>query len=159
MTCLMLDAQLPTPVARPHIEDLHTRVRARPQRIKATHLALMEPHTYLDGTVPFTYLGLWATGSFHSTATLSIQRELAVCTCFGVCTVAIFPCPASALGLGGPFFFMSVYLANPNPIAQYKYSIWKYTFHTRGSDNGADSVATDRQSTPQSVRLPGGGSL
>ncbi|KAI0827737.1 hypothetical protein BC628DRAFT_1317848, partial [Trametes gibbosa] len=28
-------------------------------------------HTYLDGTSPFPYLGPWATGVSHSTATLS----------------------------------------------------------------------------------------
>ncbi|KAI0330406.1 hypothetical protein GY45DRAFT_1221139, partial [Cubamyces sp. BRFM 1775] len=28
-------------------------------------------HTYLDGTSPFMYLGSWAVGSSHSTATLS----------------------------------------------------------------------------------------
>ncbi|KAI0821228.1 hypothetical protein BC629DRAFT_1459313 [Irpex lacteus] len=50
-------------------------------------------------------LGLWAMGSFHSTATLSIQREPVVCMGFGSCTVSIFSCPASALGLGRPFFF------------------------------------------------------
>ena len=30
-------------------------------------------HTYLDGTGPFRDLGLWATGIFHSTATLSSE--------------------------------------------------------------------------------------
>ena len=29
------------------------------------------PHTYLDGTAPFMYLGSWAVGASHSTATLS----------------------------------------------------------------------------------------
>ncbi|EIW54096.1 uncharacterized protein TRAVEDRAFT_101431, partial [Trametes versicolor FP-101664 SS1] len=29
------------------------------------------PHTYLDGTDPFPYLGSWAVGVSHSTATLS----------------------------------------------------------------------------------------
>ncbi|KAH9888376.1 hypothetical protein C8Q73DRAFT_617804, partial [Cubamyces lactineus] len=28
-------------------------------------------HTYLDGTSPFMYLGSWAVGASHSTATLS----------------------------------------------------------------------------------------
>ncbi|KAL4062211.1 hypothetical protein J3A83DRAFT_4112925, partial [Scleroderma citrinum] len=28
-------------------------------------------HTYLDGTSPFMDTGLWAVGTFHSTATLS----------------------------------------------------------------------------------------
>ncbi|KAI8996598.1 hypothetical protein BD414DRAFT_512959 [Trametes punicea] len=31
----------------------------------------MAPHTYLDGTSPFTYLGSWAVGASHSTATMS----------------------------------------------------------------------------------------
>ncbi|EMD33261.1 hypothetical protein CERSUDRAFT_57211, partial [Gelatoporia subvermispora B] len=31
------------------------------------------PHTYLDGTSPFMYLGPWAVGAFHSTATLSSE--------------------------------------------------------------------------------------
>ncbi|KAG2111643.1 uncharacterized protein F5147DRAFT_633075 [Suillus discolor] len=31
-------------------------------------------HTYLDGIGSFKYLGLWAVGTLHSTATLSIQR-------------------------------------------------------------------------------------
>ncbi|KAF8193852.1 hypothetical protein K438DRAFT_2130385, partial [Mycena galopus ATCC 62051] len=47
-------------------------------------------HTYLDGTGPFTSLGLWAVGSLHSTATLSIQSAPAACMCLGACTVSIF---------------------------------------------------------------------
>ncbi|KAF9452057.1 hypothetical protein P691DRAFT_616293, partial [Macrolepiota fuliginosa MF-IS2] len=31
------------------------------------------PHTYLDGTSPFTYPGLWAVGVLHSTATMSSE--------------------------------------------------------------------------------------
>ncbi|KAH9892727.1 hypothetical protein C8Q73DRAFT_699239 [Cubamyces lactineus] len=34
------------------------------------------------------------------------QGDPAVCMGFGSCTVQIFSCPASALGLGGPFFFL-----------------------------------------------------
>ncbi|KZT74677.1 hypothetical protein DAEQUDRAFT_719858 [Daedalea quercina L-15889] len=34
---------------------------------------------------------------------------------FGSCTVSIFSCPASALGLGGPLF-LSLRCSNPNPI-------------------------------------------
>ncbi|KAF9567132.1 hypothetical protein CPC08DRAFT_627186, partial [Agrocybe pediades] len=30
-------------------------------------------HTYLDGINPFRYLGLWAMGALHSTATLSSE--------------------------------------------------------------------------------------
>ena len=33
------------------------------------------------------------------------QGDPAVCTGFGSCTVSIFPCPVSALGLGRPIFF------------------------------------------------------
>ncbi|KAI0333848.1 hypothetical protein GY45DRAFT_187449 [Cubamyces sp. BRFM 1775] len=43
------------------------------------------------------------------------QGDLAVCMGFGSCTVPIFSCPASALGLGGPFF-LSVRCSNPNPM-------------------------------------------
>ena len=32
---------------------------------------IVAPHTYLDGTAPFMYLGSWAVGASHSTATLS----------------------------------------------------------------------------------------
>ena len=32
---------------------------------------MIATHTYLDGTGPFTYQGLWAVGASHSTATLS----------------------------------------------------------------------------------------
>jgi len=38
----------------------------------------------------FKYLSLWAVGTFHSTATLSIQRVPAVCMGSGSCTVSIF---------------------------------------------------------------------
>ncbi|KAH9927746.1 uncharacterized protein B0H18DRAFT_1159697 [Fomitopsis serialis] len=38
----------------------------------------------------------------------------AVCIGFGSCIVSIFPCSASALGLGRPFF-MSLRRPNPNP--------------------------------------------
>ncbi|KAJ7259127.1 hypothetical protein B0H12DRAFT_1279206, partial [Mycena haematopus] len=61
-------------------------------------------HTYLDGTGPFTSLGLWAVGSLHSTATLSIQSAPAACMCLCACTVSIFSCSATATRLGGLFF-------------------------------------------------------
>ncbi|KAE9398570.1 hypothetical protein BT96DRAFT_1106237, partial [Gymnopus androsaceus JB14] len=54
------------------------------------------PHTYLDGTSPFTYPGLWAVEILHSTATLSIQRVSTACIGSGLCTVSIFSCPTSA---------------------------------------------------------------
>ncbi|KAH7926573.1 hypothetical protein BV22DRAFT_1155890, partial [Leucogyrophana mollusca] len=53
-------------------------------------------HTYLDGTGLFTYLGSWAVETFHSTATLSIQRVSTVCMGSGSCTVSIFSCPTTA---------------------------------------------------------------
>ncbi|KAJ4472286.1 hypothetical protein J3R30DRAFT_3524250, partial [Lentinula aciculospora] len=51
------------------------------------------------------YLGLWAVEMLHSTATLSIQRISAVCIGSGLCTVSIFPCPASATLAGWALFF------------------------------------------------------
>ena len=42
------------------------------------------------------------------------QGGSAVCTGFGSCTVSIFPCPASALGLGRPYFLLLT-RTNPNP--------------------------------------------
>ena len=39
--------------------------------LKGMMLRAMNLHTYLDGIGPFTYLGLWALRSSHSTATLS----------------------------------------------------------------------------------------
>ncbi|EPT04272.1 hypothetical protein FOMPIDRAFT_43979, partial [Fomitopsis schrenkii] len=42
------------------------------------------------------------------------QGDPAVCMGFGSCTVSIFSCPASALGLGGPFL-LTVRCPNPNP--------------------------------------------
>ncbi|KAJ7089523.1 hypothetical protein C8R44DRAFT_957970, partial [Mycena epipterygia] len=61
-------------------------------------------HTYLDGIGPFTSLGLWAVGTLHSTATLSIQSAPAACMGLGSCTVSIFSCPTTATRLGRPFF-------------------------------------------------------
>ncbi|KAI0682573.1 hypothetical protein BC835DRAFT_1399179 [Cytidiella melzeri] len=46
------------------------------------------------------------------------QREFAVCMGFGSCTVSIFSCPASALGLGGPSFLFQRG-PNPNPTVLY----------------------------------------
>ena len=63
------------------------------------------PHTYLDGINSFMYLSLWAMGTFHSTATLSIQRVPMVCMGSGSCTVSIFSSPASATLAGQAFFF------------------------------------------------------
>ncbi|KAJ7216356.1 hypothetical protein GGX14DRAFT_339543, partial [Mycena pura] len=39
-------------------------------------------HTYLDGTASFTYLELWAVGTLHSTATLSITES--ACGLYGL---------------------------------------------------------------------------
>ncbi|KAH7875945.1 uncharacterized protein C8R40DRAFT_1101987 [Lentinula edodes] len=62
------------------------------------------PHTYLDGTSPFMYPGLWAVEILHSTATLSIQRVSAACIGSGLCTVPIFSCPTSATLAGWALF-------------------------------------------------------
>ncbi|KAJ7146913.1 hypothetical protein C8R44DRAFT_899216, partial [Mycena epipterygia] len=64
-------------------------------------------HTYLDGIGPFTSLALWAVGTLHSTATLSVQSAPAACMGLGPCIVSIFPRSAMATRLGGPFFFRS----------------------------------------------------
>ncbi|KAJ6592632.1 hypothetical protein B0H19DRAFT_8228, partial [Mycena capillaripes] len=58
----------------------------------------------LDGIGPFNYPGLWAVGSLHSTATLSIQSAPAACMCLGACTVSIFSSSTTATRLGGPSF-------------------------------------------------------
>ncbi|KAJ7716390.1 hypothetical protein DFH07DRAFT_862240 [Mycena maculata] len=60
------------------------------------------------------YLGVWAAGSLHSTATLSIQSAPVVCMGLGSCTVPIFPClttatrlvPSKYIALTVPFEFM-----------------------------------------------------
>ncbi|KAF9227687.1 hypothetical protein BS17DRAFT_399204 [Gyrodon lividus] len=57
---------------------------------------MVTTHTYLDGASPFMDPGLRAAGTFHSTATLSIQRVIVVCMGFGSCTVSIFSCPTTA---------------------------------------------------------------
>ncbi|KAG2352247.1 hypothetical protein BDR07DRAFT_892319 [Suillus spraguei] len=62
------------------------------------------------------YPGLWAAGTLHSTATLSIQRVIAVCMGSGSCTVSIFSCPATATLAGQAFFFSPFLSPNPNPI-------------------------------------------
>ncbi|KAJ6592673.1 hypothetical protein B0H19DRAFT_8651, partial [Mycena capillaripes] len=69
----------------------------------------------LDGIGPFNYPGLWAVGSLHSTATLSIQSAPAACMCLGACTVSIFSSSTTATRLGGPFFFSTFRGPNPNP--------------------------------------------
>ncbi|KAJ7683891.1 hypothetical protein B0H17DRAFT_1226429, partial [Mycena rosella] len=56
-------------------------------------------HTYLDGIRPFSSLGVWAVGTLHSTATLSIQSAPAVCMGLGSCTVPIFSRPTMATRL------------------------------------------------------------
>ncbi|KAJ7653991.1 hypothetical protein DFH06DRAFT_1299107 [Mycena polygramma] len=45
------------------------------------------------------YPGLWAVGSLHSTATLSIQSAPTACMGLGSCTVPIFPSPTTATRL------------------------------------------------------------
>ena len=66
---------------------------------------LLATHTYLDGSGPFMFwaCGLW--GPLIARRPCP-QGAPAVCMGFGSCTVSIFPCPASALGLGRPFFLV-----------------------------------------------------
>ena len=51
-------------------------------------------------------------GTFHSTATLSSEGACGLYGVYASCTVVIFSCPTSALGLGGPF---SLLLLGSNP--------------------------------------------
>ena len=85
-------------------------VRARLRRVYNPGADKSNPHTYLDGACSFTYLGVRAVGTFHSTATLSIQRVITACMGFGSCTVSIFPCPATATLAGQAIFFFRSFL-------------------------------------------------
>ncbi|KAJ7601810.1 hypothetical protein B0H17DRAFT_1122849, partial [Mycena rosella] len=60
-----------------------------------------------------TSLGLWAVGTLHSTATLSIQSAPAACMGLGSCIGSIFTSPTTATRLGRPFFPL-VRASNPN---------------------------------------------
>ncbi|KAI0366781.1 hypothetical protein BV20DRAFT_951718 [Pilatotrama ljubarskyi] len=46
-------------------------VRAHAAALYNPSAHTVAPHTYLDGTSPFTYQGSWAVGASHSTATMS----------------------------------------------------------------------------------------
>ena len=88
-------------------------VRARRSSTTWAMPAARTPHTYLDGTVPFTSVccGPWGPPIARRPCP---QGEPAVCMGFGSCTVLIFSCPSPAFGLGGPFL-RSAHCANPNP--------------------------------------------
>ncbi|KAG2120615.1 uncharacterized protein F5147DRAFT_4379 [Suillus discolor] len=78
------------------------------------------------------YLGLWAVGTLHSTATLSIQRVSTVCMSSGSCTVSIFSSPATATLAKQAVFFSTFISSNPNltvhpkriPAYSITFSIW-----------------------------------
>ncbi|KAI0035990.1 hypothetical protein K488DRAFT_42118, partial [Vararia minispora EC-137] len=72
-------------------------------------------HTYLDGIDPFMYLGPWAMGAFHSTATLSSGGTRGL---YGLRLMHRRNIFLSRSGLrAGRAFFMSVRRSNPNPSA------------------------------------------
>ena len=77
-------------------------VRARRSSTTWAMPAARTPHTYLDGTVPFTSVCCGPRGPPIARRPCP-QGEPAVCMGFGSCTVPIFSCPAPALGLGGLF--------------------------------------------------------
>ncbi len=52
-------------------------------------------------------------GIFHSTATLSSEGACGLYGVYASCTVQIFSCPTSALGLGGPLPLLDLG-SNPN---------------------------------------------
>jgi hypothetical protein len=60
------------------------------------------------------YPGLWAVGTLHSTATLSIQRVITICMGSGSCTVSIFSSPAMATLAKQAIIFFSTFIG-PNP--------------------------------------------
>jgi hypothetical protein len=80
-------------------------VRAQGLDVYKRVVDTLTTHTYLDGIGSFKYLGLWAVGTLHSTATLSIQRVTTVCMGSGSCTVSIFSSPATATLAGQAILF------------------------------------------------------
>ncbi|KAI0675832.1 hypothetical protein C8Q78DRAFT_964233, partial [Trametes maxima] len=71
-------------------------------------------HTYLDGTSPFTYLGPWAVGASHSTATLSAGGPRGL---YGLRLMHRLNISLSCFGpRAGQAFFMLACGPNPNPI-------------------------------------------
>ena len=95
------------------LTSLHPRwsVRARERYIRSGS-PIRTPHTYLDGTCLFTYLGVWAVGAIHSTATLSsegtcglyglrlVHRPNIFLSCFGprAGQAIFFPIPRKGRG-------------------------------------------------------------
>ncbi|KAI0675838.1 hypothetical protein C8Q78DRAFT_964601, partial [Trametes maxima] len=73
-------------------------------------------HTYLDGTSPFTYLGPWAVGASHSTATLSAGGPRGL---YGLRLMHRLNISLSCFGprAGQAIFFMLACGPNPNPIS------------------------------------------
>ncbi|KAI0831826.1 hypothetical protein BC628DRAFT_1486323 [Trametes gibbosa] len=73
----------------------------------------MATHTYLDGTGPFPYLGPWAVGCSHSTATLSSGEP---CGLYGLRLMHRLNISLSCFGpRAGQAFFWGVRCSNPNP--------------------------------------------
>ncbi|KAI0057192.1 hypothetical protein BV25DRAFT_1775087, partial [Artomyces pyxidatus] len=71
-------------------------------------------HTYLDGIGPFTYLGLWAVGTLHSTATLSPKGARGL---YGLRLMHRLNIFLSRFGpRAGRAIFLTLRRANPNPI-------------------------------------------
>ncbi|KAI0041487.1 hypothetical protein FA95DRAFT_1501454, partial [Auriscalpium vulgare] len=71
-------------------------------------------HTYLDGIGPFTYLGLWAVGALHSTATLSPEGA---CGLYGLRLMHRLNIFLSRFGpRAGRAIFLSLRSLNPNPM-------------------------------------------
>ncbi|KAH8824736.1 hypothetical protein DL96DRAFT_1468070, partial [Flagelloscypha sp. PMI_526] len=62
------------------------------------------PHTYLDGTIPFTYRGLWVAVALHSTATFVLRGWLRFVWPSGYALSQYFPVPLWPLWLCGLFF-------------------------------------------------------
>ncbi|ETW75190.1 hypothetical protein HETIRDRAFT_56295, partial [Heterobasidion irregulare TC 32-1] len=62
-------------------------------------------HTYLEGTGSLTYLGLWAMGTFHSTATLSPEGTCGLYVPLVHALSKYLACSTSATLAGWALFF------------------------------------------------------
>ncbi|KAI0251829.1 hypothetical protein BJV78DRAFT_391848 [Lactifluus subvellereus] len=71
-------------------------------------------HTYLDGISPFKYLGLWAAGASHSTATLSSGGTCGLYGLRFMHRLNIFLSHSGPRAGWALFFFWSLRFANPN---------------------------------------------
>ncbi|KAI0738586.1 hypothetical protein C8Q80DRAFT_1113727, partial [Daedaleopsis nitida] len=82
-------------------------------------------HTYLDGTAPFMYLGLWAVGASHSTATLSSGGPRGL---YGLRLVHRLNISLSCFGprAGQAVYVLPFRPPNPNPMGSINMFVFRY---------------------------------